>query len=69
VGETIKTNIGKKCKTIIIDRVLSNIQVKFWKCNIKHGIFSITWNNAIIPQAFIGNYNSYCNIILGRPHA
>jgi hypothetical protein len=48
--------------------VLSNIQDKYWKHNTKHGIFSITWNNAIVPQAFTRNYNSYCNIYLVGPH-
>jgi hypothetical protein len=54
VGETIETKIGKTYKAIIIDHVLSNIQANFWKHNTKHGIFSISWNNAIVPQTFIG---------------
>ncbi len=69
MGETIEIEIGKKCKVTIIDRVLSNIRAKFWKRNTTPGIFSITWNNAIVPQAVIGNYNSYCNIYLAGPHA
>jgi len=54
VGEMIEINIGKKCKAIIIDCVPSSIQVKFWKCNTKHGIFSIYWNNAIVPKHSLG---------------
>jgi hypothetical protein len=34
-GEKIETYIGKKCKAIIIDGMLSNIQVKFWRHNTK----------------------------------
>jgi len=59
VGEKIEIEIGKKCKAIIIHYMLSNIQVKFWKRNTKQGDFSLSWNNAIVPQEFIGNYNNY----------
>jgi hypothetical protein len=41
MGETIEIKIGKKCKAIIIDHALSNIQAKFWKCNTKQGIFEL----------------------------
>jgi hypothetical protein len=41
MGETIEKKIGKKCKAIIIDHALSNIQAKFWKCNTKQGIFEL----------------------------
>jgi hypothetical protein len=47
--QTIEIEIIKKYKVKIIDHVLSNIQVKFWKHKTKQGIFSITWNNAIVP--------------------
>jgi hypothetical protein len=53
--QIIETKIRKKCKAKIIDHVLSNIQAKFWKHKTKQGIFSITWNNAILPQSFTKN--------------
>jgi len=53
--QTIETKIRKKSKVKIIDRVLSNIQAKFWKRKTKQGIFSITWNNVIVPQSFTEN--------------
>jgi len=42
LGENRNKNWKKKCKTIIIDGMVSNIQPTFW-------IFSISWNNATVP--------------------
>lgn len=39
MGETIETNIGKKCKAVNIDYVFSNIQANFGSITLNRGFF------------------------------
>ncbi len=40
MGETIEIKIGKKCKAIIIDHTLSNIQAKFGSVTLNKGFLN-----------------------------